>query len=390
MHLTPWRLAALLAIPLLAAACEAQKSSSPLSPSVAGPIPGVSITAPRMVEPANGADILKDQQPITLTVENAASTGVRPLSYLFEVAGDPDFNGKVFSQGGIVPGDGRTSVRLPSALDPDRTYYWRARAEDGANTGPFAATMTFKVRTPVAFEPPVLVSPVGGVRIATLPPTFVFQNARRNGPPGLTGYVLQVSRNDSFTALVVEAAFPEGSGTTTFAPGNTLEFDKLLYWRVRAFDDNNNGPWSATQTFRTPVDPSGGGGGGDGGGGGGGFPGSCASTDGEYIAACISAKYPDRIVPTGSLSQRQANMAFLRDRMIEAAICGGLDAGWNLKRCTPELSIDYLTVIRGGKVWGVDIGHDYDNYGRTLTLQWLEHDDAYACPKAYAPRPSCS
>ena len=389
MHLTPRRLAALLAIPLVAAACEAQKSSSPLSPSVAGPIPGVSITAPRMVEPANGADILKDQQPITLTVENAASTGVRPLSYLFEVAGDPDFNGKVFSQGGIVPGEGRTSVRLPGALDTDRTYYWRARAEDGANTGPFAATMTFRVRTPVLFEAPVLVSPIGGVRIAALPPAFVFQNARRTGPAGSVGYSIQVSRNDTFTSLVAEASFAEGGGQTSFTLGSPLEFDRLYYWHVRAYDEKNTGPWSATQTFRTPADPT---------------PqpppappppqpspgGSCASNNGDYIVTCVSAKYPDRLAPTGSLSQRQANMAFLRDRMIEAAICGGLDAGWNMKRCTPELSLDYLTVNRGGKVWGVDIGFDYDNYGLPLTLQWQEHDDPYACPKAYAPRPSCN
>ena len=36
------------------AGCEAQKSSNPLSPSVAGPIPGVNITAPKLVEPAQG------------------------------------------------------------------------------------------------------------------------------------------------------------------------------------------------------------------------------------------------------------------------------------------------------------------------------------------------
>jgi hypothetical protein len=76
--------------------------------------------------------------------------------------------------------------------------------------------------------------------------------------------------------------------------------------------------------------------------------------------------------------------------MIEAAICGGLDTGWNLKRCGTELSIDYMTVNRGGKVWGVDIGFDYDNYGRPLTIQWIETDDPYACYKAYSPRPSCN
>ena len=47
--------AALPAVLLLSLlACEAQKSSSPLSPSVAGPIPGVEITQPKLLEPAQG------------------------------------------------------------------------------------------------------------------------------------------------------------------------------------------------------------------------------------------------------------------------------------------------------------------------------------------------
>ena len=35
-------------------------------------------------------------------------------------------------------------------------------------------------------------------------------------------------------------------------------------------------------------------------------------------------------------------MMFLRDRIIEAGKCGGLELGWNLKRGGPELSIDFM------------------------------------------------
>ena len=42
-----------VALAMTLAACEAQKSENPLSPSVAGPIPGVEITAPQMLEPAD-------------------------------------------------------------------------------------------------------------------------------------------------------------------------------------------------------------------------------------------------------------------------------------------------------------------------------------------------
>src|SRR5438309_7178423 len=98
--------AALLTVLTVAAtACQATKSSNPLSPSVAGPIPGVNITAPKTLEPS-GWKIPVDQQPVTLLAENAATTGVRPLSYVFEVATDAGFTNKVFVREGVAPGDG--------------------------------------------------------------------------------------------------------------------------------------------------------------------------------------------------------------------------------------------------------------------------------------------
>src|SRR5437763_15227881 len=103
--------------------CESSKSSNPLSPSVAGPIPGVNISAPKMLEPVPGQRIAVDRQPVTLLIENSSTTGVRPLSYAFEIATDAAFNSKIFARDGIAPGDGgRTSLRLPDALQTGRTY----------------------------------------------------------------------------------------------------------------------------------------------------------------------------------------------------------------------------------------------------------------------------
>ena len=52
-HLATGTVFAVMTIAL--AGCEAQKSSNPLSPSVAGPIAGVSITAPQLIEPPSTA-----------------------------------------------------------------------------------------------------------------------------------------------------------------------------------------------------------------------------------------------------------------------------------------------------------------------------------------------
>src|SRR4051794_23053741 len=130
------RLYVLLApLAMLVMACEVSKSENPLSPSLAGPIPGVNISAPKALEPAGGALIAGNTQPVTLLLENASTTGPRPLNYVFEVATDAGFSNKVFSRDGVQPGDqGRTSLRLPDALGTGRGYYWRAKAQDGANT----------------------------------------------------------------------------------------------------------------------------------------------------------------------------------------------------------------------------------------------------------------
>jgi hypothetical protein len=50
-------------------ACATSKSEDPLSPTVAGPIGGVSISAPKLLEPGPGAQINTKTQPLTLLIE---------------------------------------------------------------------------------------------------------------------------------------------------------------------------------------------------------------------------------------------------------------------------------------------------------------------------------
>ena len=102
-------------------ACEMTKSEHPLGPTVAGPIPGVNITPPTPVEPGQGFRIAVDSQPVTLTLSNAATTGVRPLNYLFEVATDAGFR-----QQGIQPRRHRAGCERPH--DDETAERARARA----------------------------------------------------------------------------------------------------------------------------------------------------------------------------------------------------------------------------------------------------------------------
>jgi hypothetical protein len=345
------------------AGCEASTSSNPTAPTVAGPIPGVNISAPALIEPAQGFKFKESEQPIRLVVQNATTSGVRALTYSFEVAADSGFTTKVFSRSGVAPGDGKTSVQI-DRLEIGRAYYWRAWAEDGANTGAIA-TAGFEIYPKPAVTAPVPASPINNEVAATTAPSLRAHNATWVGPVGALGYEFQVATDQSFSKLVSAGIIPEGSGDTTFTAA-TLAAATSHFWRVRASDGENSSAWSATQGFKTPAAPT---------------PpppgpgptpagGSCASKDGNFIVQCITAKYPDKLVAGVSLSQRQANMSFIRDRMIEAGRCGGLDLGWNLKRGGPDISIDFIAQRLNGGVDGIDIGFDYDNTSTVLRLAW--------------------
>lgn len=236
--------------------CEATKSSNPLAPTVAGPIPGVNITTPAVVTPSSGSKIAVDQQPITLTVVNASTSGVRPLSYLFDVATDADFTNKVFSRDGVTPGDGRTSLRLPDALATGRSYYWRARAQDGANTGPYTAPINFNVFTPVVIDAPTPIQPVANAIVDGIRPTFVVSNASRTGPAGAITYQIEVADSDSFANKVAVWTQGEQSGQTSLAVPTDLAYNKAYYWHARAFDPTTTGAWSRTMAFTTPAAPA--------------------------------------------------------------------------------------------------------------------------------------
>ena len=102
---------------LLLAGCESVKSANPTAPSVAGPIPGVNITAPRALEPFAGQTLVFTGQPPTLLIENAGTNGPRAISLEIDVATDASFTQLVHHNENVPLGDGgRTLYRLPAPL----------------------------------------------------------------------------------------------------------------------------------------------------------------------------------------------------------------------------------------------------------------------------------
>jgi hypothetical protein len=235
-----------------AAGCvAAERSSNYLSPTVAGPIPGVAITTPQPVTPNQGARISVEAQPLTLSVENATTTGVRPLSYAFEIATDLDFGNKVFDRQDVPPGEGgRTSLRLPDRLATGRSYYWRSRAQDGANASEYSFPVIFTIFTPIVIGRPTPLAPSGD--ISDMSPRFAIQNAPRSGPVGPIIYTIELSANDTFTEkLAIWLAREQPNQTTLQVP--TLPGGQRYFWRTQAADPTTSGPWSETRSFRLPA-----------------------------------------------------------------------------------------------------------------------------------------
>lgn len=246
------RAATTFAALLCLAGCEAAKSANPTAPTVAGPLPGVSITAPKPLEPGAGTTLTFSTEPPTLLIENAGSSGVRALWLQVEVGTDAAFQQVVHSADRLTPGEGgRTTYRLPEPLGAGFTYYWRSRAQDGANTGPYSTVSTFTVVPPVVIDPPTPVAPSGTT--SNNRPDFRVNNGNISGTTGVV-YRFEVSRSaDMSNPNAIVTAVP-GNGTTTTTLGE-LPYSTTFYWRVYGSDGTKQSAYSTTMSFRTPAAP---------------------------------------------------------------------------------------------------------------------------------------
>ncbi len=240
-------------VAIAAAACEAEKSRNPLSPNVAGPIAGVSLSVPTPATPVNGSEVL-NTQPVRLTFNNSSSNGERPFWYIVELAVDPGFTNKVFAHSRVMPtGGNQTSIVVDGTLSAERTYYWRVKADDGANESEFSAAARFDLVVPIVIEAPAPVSPVGGAAVSSTTPVLTVTNGGLQGRTGNVQYWFEVALDQAFARTLVQKGVDRGAGGTTSAQMPELPANTLLFWRAAGFNGTLTGAWSVVQSFRTPA-----------------------------------------------------------------------------------------------------------------------------------------
>ena len=98
-------------------------------------------------------------------------------------------------------------------------------------------------------------------------------------------------------------------------------------------------------------------------------------SNGPDLVAFVAGRYPERLAGGIGGDERVANMEFLRDEIIAAGICGGMDLARNLKRGVGPHSIDAIAWRHeDGWVAVVDLAFSYDDTGSDLRLHWIVVD----------------
>jgi hypothetical protein len=250
-----------LALIFIAAAAACGKSSTSPSDSTSSDSGGNvssssvtgSVTTPKTVQPANGAQVRNADQPVLLVVQNAVVTKSGGTTYTFEVSTDAAFSVKVQTKDNVAEGSsGQTGVTL-DPLAPSKDYYWHARAKSAGTVGVFSATSKFTVGAPVSLGPPTPIAPVNGSTSAGWP-TFRVNNAIvTGGTVGAVVYKFEVATSAAFTTIVLSGQAPEQSGQTSYTPpaNQPAPPQNSLFWRATAIDQASGGTSapSSVQTF---------------------------------------------------------------------------------------------------------------------------------------------
>ena len=350
-------------------ACS-EKSRSPLSPYVAGPMEGVVISPPSPISPIGGLLIVAGD-PVVLRFGSATSNSERPFWHEIQLASDSDFV-EVLHQADQVESDseglsslseGTTTLdySIPDSLDADRNYWWRARAVDGANVGSYSEAQTFEIYTPVVLGIPEPIAPDNGATLDELQPFLQAALPSVSGPAENLRLQFEVARDAGFTNRVALLTVSPDGADLTIATTGALSADTTYYWRVRALADGRVGEvvgqWSSGRSFKTPAPapaptpPPSGGGGGGGGFTPGGSPNAPFTTNGGnppnmfHVVEQVAAEHPGALA--NSCPHEGGSWEFL-DRVVEALRAIDGRWGYNCKRgdCG-SLSVDVVDYYRG-------------------------------------------
>ena len=195
---------------------------------------------PALSAPAS-ASLTTDYTPFLDWLNSTLPAGTVFDHYQVQVDDNADFNSSAVDEI-TTAGDVTASNFTPTTdLAANTKYYWHVRSFNShAEYSSWSAVRTLRT----ALLPPIPMSPSPGAGGVGLRPSFMWSNPN---PSGVTGYSIQVSKNNAFTAIVINLNIT-GALTTSYTPLANLPSGITLYWRVRANGANGPSLW-VTSSF---------------------------------------------------------------------------------------------------------------------------------------------
>ncbi|MFA6233276.1 MAG: S8 family serine peptidase [Bacteroidota bacterium] len=186
--------------------------------------------APRLSAPTGGSTAVA--LPPVLRWESSDGA----TAYRVQVGTESVIMQAVFDSAGISG----TTATIPG-LAANTTYYWHVAATNVNGSSSWSETWIFTTAS-APLTAPVLLLPVNDATAQPDPSELKWSAVN-----GAAAYDLQAAGSLSFLMPVIDTS---GISGTSFLPSTAFGAGRWIYWRVRARDVGNTGPWSDVWRFR--------------------------------------------------------------------------------------------------------------------------------------------
>ena len=135
-------------------------------------------------------------------------------------------------------------------LPPAQILYWRVRSEGGGGTSNWSEVRAFTTPNPPSI--PLLISPSPDAMSMDYQPLFKWMKGSVPRVTLFDHYQIQISTRQDFSILTINENL-NGLSTTMYTPATSLIANTQYYWRMRAYNtDNEASSWSEIRSFHTP------------------------------------------------------------------------------------------------------------------------------------------
>ena len=206
-------------------------------------------TVPTLASPIGGSQV--GSLTPTLTLNNSTDTEGNSIVYDFQVSTSATFSTITAQVAGVAQGAGSVSTWVVgTSLTNGSTYYWRARAYDGALYSNYSSNGSFVIGVNSAPTVPNLSTPAAAGQVSTLTPILSLTNST-DAEGNTLVYDFQVSTSTTFGTIAAQSiGVAQGAaGSTSWTVSPSLVNGTTYYWRARAYDGSLYSNYAPYRSF---------------------------------------------------------------------------------------------------------------------------------------------